>query len=186
MPEAEGTHWAPYGDEPPWEWLSRIAQQAWRRLVGPPPEWTEADTVPEGAEPICPRCVLPHHPLAAVCPHCGEIVSRWAPWMAYVWILVWGRGLWRTLARARLSMLLCVGLVFAGLDYLSQAAWMWLGAADLIRHRRNYWFLDWFLLHVWYVPVYLLVAIRMWEKSARAWGSWRLTDDERAAPTHPL
>jgi len=183
---SDETRWAPYGDEPPWEWLPRIARQAWRRLAGPPPEWAEADLVPQGAEPICPRCVLPHHPLAAICPHCGEIVTRWAVIMEPPWIVVWGLGLWRILARARLSRLICVGLLLTGVGYLADAAWIWFGAADLIRHRGRDWFLDWSVLHVWYVPVYLLVAIRVWEKSARAWGSWRLTEDEEAVPTHPL
>jgi hypothetical protein len=178
---AEETRWAPHGDEPPEQWLPRIARQAFRWLAGPPPEWTEADIVPEGADPICRVCILPYHPLAAICPHCGEIVTRWATLMEPPWIFVWGLGLWRILARARLSRLLCVGLLLSGLGWLGDAAMLWLGTAKAMRSRPDGWLLE--LRHVPYAVLYFAVAVRMWEAAARAWGSWRLTEDEDTVPT---
>ncbi len=175
---SEETRWAPYGDEPPWEWLLRIERQALRRLAGPPPELLESDIVPEGAEPICRVCILPHHPLAAICPHCGEIVSRWATLMEPPWIFVWGPALQRVLRQARLSRLVCAGLVLSGIHRLVEAGWMWLGTAEAVRARGEDWLLD--LRYVPYAVLYFVVAIRMWEAVARAWGSWRLTDDEEA------
>jgi hypothetical protein len=178
---AEETRWPPYGDEPPWQWLPRVARQAWRRVWPGPRDLTEADIVPAGAEPICRVCILPYHPLAAICPHCGEIVSRWATLMEPPWIFVWGLSLWRILARARLSRLLCVGLVLSGLGWLGDAASMWL--AFMQSFRAPGWWGEYPGLYTWYVVVYVLVAFRMWEAAARAWGSWRLTEDEDTVPT---
>jgi hypothetical protein len=182
---SEETRWAPYGDEPPWEWLSRIARQAWRRLVGPPPEWTEADMVPEGAEPICPRCVLPHHPLAAICPHCGEIVSRWAPWMAYVWILVWGPALQRVVRQTRLSRLICLGLVVSGIGYVGESAGLrWMAVDPRTPLGRSEW-MDIVQQTLWllFSMADFAAGIRMCEAAARAWGSWRdAADSEDDTP----
>jgi hypothetical protein len=185
---SEETRWAPYGDEPPWQWLLRIARQAWRRVKPRPPELTGADIVPEGAEPICPRCVLPHHPLAAVCPYCGEIVTRWAVIMEPPWIFVWGLGLWRLLRRSRLSRLVCLGLIVSGIGYLWDSAGVWYVTVGLWRDRGVH---DWIekgcqIASLPFAIVWFAVGVRMWEAAARAWGSWRLPEDEEAAPTDPL
>lgn len=90
----------------------------WGWTLGGKPELTGADIVPPGAEPICPSCVLPHHPLDARCPHCNEIVTPYATVMPFVWIFVWGPRLRRIVYSERLSPLLRWGLLLQGILYL--------------------------------------------------------------------
>ena len=105
--ESEG---APYQAFLAWlRWL-------WRWTLGGKPELTGADIVPPGAEPICPRCVLPHHPLEARCPHCNQIVTPYATVMPFVWIFVWGPRLHRVVYSERLSPLLRWGLLLQGIS----------------------------------------------------------------------
>lgn len=171
--------WSPYEEEPPWEWLVRIARQAWQRIRPRPPKLTGADLVPEGADPICPRCILPHHPLASTCPHCGEIVNRWAPWMPYVWILVWGRAMWRILETRRLSLLICVGLVASGVGYVVTAAGLWGGIAPAGADmgRLAAWLTRPMACLGPFVPAYLAAGFRLVEVAVQRWRSWNLADD---------
>jgi hypothetical protein len=157
--------------------VRRPAGWLWRRIAGPPPELTEADIVPPEAEPICPRCILPHHPLLAVCPECGEVVSRWAPLMSPAYIFIWGRAMWRIMGQSRLSGLICVGLVVSGVGYLVQAALIWLGFIRPPSWGEQQWWERLELSELVSVPICLAVAFRMWEKATRAWGSWREAEE---------
>lgn len=166
--------------------LGDVLGRLWQRLVGPPPELTEADVVPAGAEPLCPRCLLPYAEGMKLCPNCGNIVSRWATTMAYVWILVWGPALQRVMRQARLSRLICVGLVLSGADYLAQAVATSLVAADSIRTPAADWLGRAAVLSVPVAILYFAVAMRMWEAVVRAWGSWKQTEDEETPPSDLL
>jgi hypothetical protein len=154
------------------EWVQRKARALWRRIVGPPPELTEADTVAEGAFPICPSCTFPHHPLATRCTFCSEIVSPYATSMAFVWIWVWGPKLQRVMRQRRLTPLLCAGLVVQGAVYVAGLAGI---AGDLLGFGVP--------LTLPLVPAYVvsgliflvsgIAGFRMLEAGISRWGTWR-------------
>jgi len=160
-----------FEDRPPWFYAGQALLRLWERLKGPDPEWTEADMVAPGAEPICPACVRPHHPLMKRCPNCGEIVSPYATMMAFVWIWVWGPKLQRVMRQERLSRLLWAGLVVSSISFLGVAyEWFW-----AIPGRR--WEMESVVLcllgAVSASLVPLTASFQMLEAAIRRWGSWR-------------
>lgn len=162
--------------EPPWEGFRRWYRWLRRRLSLKPRDLTPADRVPPGAQPICPECVLPHHPAAARCPNCGEIVSRYATSMAYVWILVWGLKLQRVVRQERLSRLLWAGLVVSAVKIVADLLFSWgMVLCAPAEGPQVGWamqalsLLHWALL----VAIYLGAAFQMFEAAVQKWGTWR-------------
>ena len=164
------------GAKPGWEslrdWYRRLRQ--W--LSFRPRDLTPADTVPPGALPICPSCVQPHHPAAARCPNCGEIVSRYATSMGYVWILVWGPKLQRVVRQCRLSRLLCAGLLVSSISFVAE---LLVGWGDILFGARTGWGFGWPLravaLLTWaaLVVAHFGAACQMLEAAVQKWGTWR-------------
>ena len=163
--------------EPPWDGVRRWYWRLRRRLSLRPTGLTPADVVPPGARPICPRCVLPHHPAAARCPNCWEIISRYATLMPFVWIWVWGPRLQRVVRQERLSRLLWAGLLVSSVSYLAGSLGWWL----LQPLSRTYagtgpvWVLQGPILSVSLVgtAVYLGAAFQMLKAVVQKWGTWR-------------
>jgi hypothetical protein len=114
-------------------YLRNLLLPLWRRLVGPPPVWTEADFVPAEAEPICPTCTLPHSPHASRCPHCREYVSPYRMYVYLDWVYIWGRGMQDLAWRRQLTPFLRWGTAAVALGYLGDAAGMGWAAADSLR-----------------------------------------------------
>lgn len=160
------------GAEPPWERVRRWYRALRRRLSLRPSGLTPADVVPPGALPICPACILPHHPMTRLCPECGEIVSPYATMMPFVWIFVWGPKLQRVVRQERLSRLLWVGLLVSAFDLLGKSAGGYgmvmvpSGAPD---YGVVFGVLHWFVL----AAVYLGAAFQMIEAAVQKWGTWR-------------
>ena len=159
------------GWESLWDWCRRLRQ--W--LSVRPGDLTPADIVPPGALPICPSCVQPHHPAAARCPNCREIVSRYATSMGYVWILVWGPKLQRVVRQCRLSRLLCAGLLVSSIGFVAELLAF---SMALPSGAETPWELWWPLravaLLTWVVLVvaYFGAACQMFEAVVRKWGTW--------------
>ena len=154
------------------DWYRRLRQ--W--LSFRPRDLTPADVVPPGALPICPSCVQPHHPAAARCPNCREIVSRYATSMGYVWILVWGPKLQRVVRQCRLSRLLCAGLLVSSIGFVAE---LLVGWGDILFGARTGWGFGWPLravaLLTWaaLVVAHFGAACQMFEAVVRKWGTWR-------------
>jgi hypothetical protein len=170
------------GWESLWDWYRRLRQ--W--LSVRPGDLTPADIVPPGALPICPSCVQPHHPAAARCPNCHEIVSRYATSMEYVWILVWGPKLQRVVRQSRLSRLLCAGLLVSSISFVAELLVSWVDVLFGDRTRWEHWWpLRALALLTWVVLVvtYFGAACQMFEAVVRKWGTWR---DEGDAGEEPI
>lgn len=97
--------------------------------------------------------------------------------MEPVWIFIWGRAMWRVMGQSRLSRLICVGLVVSGVGYLAQAALVWLGFIRPPSWVEQQWWERPELPYLASVPICLVVAFRVWEKAARAWGSGREAEE---------
>lgn len=174
------------GAKPGWEGMRDWYRKLRRRLSFRPRDLTPADIVPPGALPICPSCVQPHHPAAARCPNCREIVSRYATSMEYVWILVWGPKLQRVVRQSRLSRLLCAGLLVSSIGFVADLLIVWVGVFLGNRtHWEAWWPLRAVALLAWVVVVvaYFGSACQMFEAVVRKWGTWR---DEGAAGEEPI
>jgi hypothetical protein len=170
--------------EPPLTWLLGHLRLVWRRLRGPAPELLPSDIVPADAWPVCPECIVAHHPVLSYCPACGEPVGpyRALRYLDLVWI--WGKGLWRLVERRSVSRVVWAGLVCLGLDELNSGVTMvlahWFPGETLGRE------------YAWAVRaegalmaatgiVYALVGVRFLSAAKRTWGSWReLAEDEAA------
>jgi hypothetical protein len=164
------------GGKSGWESLRDWHRWLRRRLSFRPRDLTPADIVPPGALPICPSCVRPHHPAAARCPNCGEIVSRYATSMEYVWILVWGPKLRRVVRQSRLSRMLCAGLLVTSIGFVAELLIVWLGVLfGNWTHWEVWWPLRAVGLLTWVVVVvaYYGSACRMFEAVVQNWGTWR-------------
>ena len=156
--------------EPPWEGFRRWYRALRRRLSLKPSGLTPADIVPPGAQPICPACVLPHHPGAARCPNCGEIVSPYATIMPFVWIFVWGPKLQRVVRQERLSRLLWVGLLVSAFSMLGRSAEAYaMAPSALPDYGVVLGVLHWLVL----TAVYLGAGFQMIEAAVQKWGTWR-------------
>ena len=153
-----------------------------RRVVGPPPVWTEADMVLPDAQPICHTCTQPHHRLAVRCPNCGEYVSPQRTLVYMDRIYIWGRGLQETIHWRRLTPLLAAGLVVAAGYYLLAAASGWWGGYAAVRgaYSERPWSLGVSgdrgsdiaagILALVYAVVHFAVFIRICEALRRYWG----------------
>jgi len=160
------------GWESLWDWYRRLRQ--W--LSVRPGDLTPADIVPPGALPICPSCVQPHHPAAARCPNCHEIVSRYATSMEYVWILVWGPKLQRVVRQSRLSRLLCAGLLVSSIGFVGDLLGIWMVLFSAAWTPREFWWpLRALALLTWVVMVVACfgAACQMIEAAVQKWGTWR-------------
>ncbi|MCJ7822359.1 MAG: hypothetical protein MUQ26_04645 [Armatimonadetes bacterium] len=170
------------GWESLWDWYRRLRQ--WLSLR--PGDLTPADIVPPGALPICPSCVQPHHPAAARCPNCREIVSRYATSMGYVWILVWGPKLQRVVRQCRLSRLLCAGLLVSSIGFVANLLAVWVDLLSGVRTPWEPWWPLWAVaLLTWVVLVvaYFGAACQMLEAAVQKWGTWRDEGDAEEEPT---
>jgi len=171
--------------ERPWKRFRRWYRELRRRFMLRPRDLTPADIVPWGAQPICPACILPHHPMARLCPECGEIVSPYATIMPFVWIFVWGPRLQRVVRQGRLSRLLCAGLLVSALGYLAGSLSWWPQALlpPTYAEAEPVWVLQAPILSVSLVltAVHLGAAFRMLEAAIRAWGTWRQDTAEEPA-----
>jgi hypothetical protein len=161
-----------------------------RRVIGPPPVWTEADMVLPDAQPICHTCTQPHHRLAVRCPNCGEYVSPQRTLFYLDWVYVWGRGMQDTIHRRRLTPLLAAGLVVvAGQDLLAAALGWWGGYAALRGgDPKELWFLGikgdrgadvaLGIIEILTAAVSFAVFIRICEALRRYWGAGPEEEEE--------
>jgi len=172
--------------EPPLSWLVGHLRRLWLAAKGPPPTLEPSDLVPPDAWPICPECIVAHHPVTRYCPACGEWVG---PYRAMVYpdlIWIWGRGLWRLMRRQSVSKIVWFGLLCLGIGNLHS------GVASILAH--------WFPREipksesVWVVKgtgavtaafgiVYAVAGARFLSAAKRTWGSWReLAADQGIEP----
>ncbi len=167
-------------EEGPEGWRVRLLRQLEGRKWWPRPKLDESDIVPEGALPICPSCVLPHHPLATVCPECGEIVSRYAALFPLPYVWIWGRALQRAVRQPRLSRLVCAGLLVQALSNARDATYLLLAS-----HVREglYW-------GIIIIPgimslASLAAAFQTVGSVVRRWGTWRDDGEQCAGQGEP-
>ena len=100
-----------------WDFLRPWWQEFYRRYLAPPPP-TEADLIHPDAQPICPTCTEPHHPLLSRCPHCGEFVGPFNTILYLDWVYIWGRGMSDLVWRRKLTSLLRAGMLMLAIFYL--------------------------------------------------------------------
>jgi len=162
--------------EPPLTWLIGHLGRFWQRLKGSPPEVLPSDVVPPDAWPVCPECIVAHHPLTKYCPVCGESVGTYRAMVYPDLIWIWGRGLWRLMKRQSVSKLVWFGILCLGVDNLDS------GVTSILSH--------WFpgeipkSESVWaaratgaftaaFGVVYAVAGARFLLAAKRTWGSWR-------------
>ncbi len=104
-----------------WDFLRPWWRGFYLRYLAPPPP-TEANLVHPDAEPICPACTEPHHPLLSRCPHCGEFVGPYHTLLYLDWVYIWGRGMSELVWQRQLTPLLRAGMIVLALSYLGDCA----------------------------------------------------------------